>query len=96
MSRDQMLQLLRRCEKANNQDSLEQMFKLDADIASAIAWLERLPAGCELAGVWIEDAEPRAKMHIEYGQTEDGEHSLGTFRKVNPDDLTKAGEKEWP
>lgn len=63
MKRDELLRTIRRVEHVQDRDGIQwcpscgqnkeanEPHDLPCEMASAIAWLERLPAGCELVGL---------------------------------------------
>ena len=104
MKRDELLRTMRRVEHVQDRDGIQwcpscgqnkeanEPHDLPCEMASAIAWLERLPAGCELVGLLARDGDtfrtPFIAIDVEVAR---GKWYEIPTRYMNPDDLTKAG-----
>ena len=84
MKRDELLAILKMldCPHGHGEDGCSR--------DHAIAWLERLPEGCELVGI-DTDSDPRGRGFVYDTGANRGNGSWVHIMVINPDDLTKAG-----
>lgn len=86
MKRDDLLDKLNTTINAEDLDALEDA---QEELKAAVKWLERLPEGCELAGLWTDD---RAIIRCCHDRAMSGRPmSRIEVEMIHPDDLTTAG-----
>lgn len=95
MKRDELKQLLEDCH-----EEIAYGAPVHKRLVAALAWLERLPAGCELVGLdgMVRDVGAVGGTLPSEPGVYDTEMARGVGRYyramfINPDDLTKAGKR---